>query len=125
MAYNFGSLVFAAAPADKTFFGVLMYVIAIVVIVVLAYFTTRFVGKVYSFGFKSRYLKLVDRVTIPPDKMIVLVEFADKLYLLASDKSGVSLIDTLDPEIIKTIDSQNTEEETKSFLDFLNVKRRK
>lgn len=115
--------ILSSTEINHSFLGMVLYVIAVVIIIVLAYFTTRFVARFYSFSNKTKYIKILDRVVLAPDRSIVLLEFSGKVYMIGNDKNGVNLLDAISLNEIKEIEIKPVSTSNKkSFLDLLNGK---
>ncbi|WZL74855.1 flagellar biosynthetic protein FliO [Clostridiaceae bacterium 35-E11] len=78
------------------------------IILVLAYYTTKIVGKKSNMYFGNKNLKIVERISLGMDKSIYIISICENYYLLAVTKQNIELIDKLNPESIK--DFSNNED---------------
>lgn len=69
--------------------GALMWV---VVILVLAYWCSRYLGKRYGGSVSGRYLKIIDRVQVGADRYLLLVKLQEHTYLVGVSPAGVQLL---------------------------------
>ena len=69
--------------------GALMWVI---VILVLAYWCSRYLGKRYGGSVSGTYLKIIDRVQVGADRYLLLVRLQEHTYLLGVSPAGVQLL---------------------------------
>lgn len=87
--------------------GTVIFVLVIFLVVMyLAYVASKLVGKRYSAG--GRNLQLIETMSIAPNKQLYIVRAADKTFLLASSKDGVTCLGELDGD--KLVAVQNTDE---------------
>lgn len=69
--------------------GALMW---IVVILALAYWCSRYLGKRYGGGVSGKYLKVIDRVQVGADRYLLLVKLEEHTYLIGVSPAGVQLL---------------------------------
>lgn len=69
--------------------GALMW---IVVILVLAYWCSRYLGKRYGGGVSGKYLKVLDRIQVGADRYLFLLKLQDHTYLIGVSPAGVQLL---------------------------------
>ena len=69
--------------------GALMWV---VVILVLAYWCSRYLGKRYGGGTSGKYLRVIDRVQVGADRYLLLVKLQEHTYLVGVSPAGVQLL---------------------------------
>ena len=69
--------------------GALMW---IVVILVLAYWCSRYLGKRYGGSVSGTYLKIIDRVQVGADRYLLLVKLEEHTYLIGVSPAGVQLL---------------------------------
>ncbi len=75
---------------------VVMYVLAVIAVIALAYLTTIAVAKLYNKGTGSTNIKIIERVNIATDKSLWLISLGEKYYFLYTDRNGLSKIDEVD-----------------------------
>lgn len=68
------------------------------VILLLCYYTTRFIGKKMSGRTKNKYIRIVDTLPLGMDKNLYLILVGKKHFLLFSDKKGLELVSEIDME---------------------------
>lgn len=77
----------------------IVYFIFFILIVALAYFTTRWIGKHQrAIRVKSKYMEIVDSLQLDGDNALYIVKSPEGLLLLGSGKEGVNLLKTLGAE---------------------------
>lgn len=75
----------------------LLVLAMLALVLVLAYFTTRFVGKRYgAAGQGSKLIRVLDRVPISQDKQLLLIIVAGKAMLIGAAPQGVSKLCDID-----------------------------
>ena len=81
------------------FFSVLIkflyFLLVFGIIVSLAYFTTRMVGKRVP-GSTGRYMRIVDTLYMGTDRVLVIVRVKNEYLLLSSSGRGVEIVKELD-----------------------------
>lgn len=95
----------AAAPST----GSIVALFAMLVLLILAaYFTTKFVGGKANRFFHSKYMLLLDRLNISKDKSVMIVKVGEKHYVLGVSAQRVSLIDTLPEDSLTELEAPKT-----------------
>lgn len=61
---------------------VLLSIFMLIIVLVLAYFTTKWIGKKGMAYSNARFIKIIDRAVISPDKSLVIVTVEGKTLLL-------------------------------------------
>lgn len=101
---------------------VILLIVYLVLLLVGAYYLTKFVSrramqkgtkKRHVFGQKNRWkqgelVSVVDRIPIDRDKTILVVEFANKHYLMSTSGQDIKLLDTV--EMQKSVSPDTAEE---------------
>jgi flagellar biogenesis protein FliO len=64
-------------------------------IVLLAYFTSRWLFKSRFSGANGKNMQVIERMYLAADKVLVIVLVDKTYYLMSHDKNGIQLIDTL------------------------------
>lgn len=98
-----------------TYYYPLIVLCASIVIIILAYFTTKFVSGGFNSKIVNRNIKFIERMPLGVDKSLILFELDNHFYLMFLSKNGAQLIDKLDTLEIKEQMSQNV-----SFKEILS-----
>ncbi len=98
----------------------IVYTLAMVGVIVVALLIFKNATSVGGFQ-KSKYLKLVDTMSLGQRKMLYIVSTGTENFLIAGDSDKTTLISKLDkleikPETIKSVQSQETFQETIDML---------
>lgn len=73
-------------------------------VLVLAYVSSRFLGKRLASGGSGRHLKLLDQLPLGPNRGLFLVAVAGKVMVVGLAEGGVSLIcEIQDPEAVRSL----------------------
>lgn len=83
------------------FLDYLYAIVAIGVIILLAYLCTKFIASKSTggaIGGKTANMRVVDRLVLGKDKQILIVTVAEKAYLLGVSNQEISVLDVLDME---------------------------
>ncbi|SDN19861.1 FliO/MopB family protein [Acetanaerobacterium elongatum] len=82
------------------FFSVAGAVLLIIGIVVLAFYSTKWLGKRVGTPLSGKYLAVVDRITLGQDKSIAIIKVNDKYLLVGIASSGITNLGELSSEDI-------------------------
>ena len=97
------------------FISLLTILIAVGSVMFLAYVMTKFVGKKSSGMIKSKYMKIVDTLSLGFDKNIYLVQVGEQFVLMHMSVKGLEFICNIERELIKPTIANTPNESTKSF----------
>ncbi|WP_312643800.1 flagellar biosynthetic protein FliO [Hydrogenoanaerobacterium sp.] len=67
----------------------LFSLVVLILILVLAYYTTKWIGKKGSMQSGSRMIKVLDRVMVGQDKMLMIVQVQDQTMLVGMTSHSV------------------------------------
>lgn len=98
-----------------TYYYPLIVLSASILIIILAYFTTKLVSGGFNSKIASRNIKFIEKMPLGVDKSLILIELDNHFYLMYLSKNGAQLIDKLDSLEIKEQMSQNV-----SFKEILS-----
>lgn len=100
----------------------LFLVFVLVIVMVGAYYTTKFLsGKARQIS-KSKHIHVIDRMGIAKDKALFLTKVGGKCFFIGVTNQAVSTLGELDPKDIENIASEEPEAEKSvfgRFSDFL------
>ena len=74
------------------------------VILVLAYLSSRFLGKTWNRTQRGRYMEVIDQVAVGQDRAVLIIRVKDQSFLVGSTSGGINLISELDTEF-EAVDS--------------------
>ena len=101
----------------------LIYLVFFIIISMLAYLTTRWIGKhKMKMTIKSKYMEIIDSLSLGSEKGLYIVKSPQGLLLLGVTKEGVYLLEKLgaeEAELIRQAEA-NHESYDKSFTVYLN-----
>ncbi len=81
----------------ESFFQVVGVIFAMVIIVIAAYYLTKFLSvKSKGLGGKTRCFRLIDRFSVSKDKMFVLIAVGNNVYLIGITGQNMTVVDQLD-----------------------------
>lgn len=98
----------------KIIFAILLFLI----ILALAYFTSKFVAKNSTKLNNGKNMEIIDVLNLGNNKKIIMVKIIDKIYVLGISNTEINTIDTFDSEgsIEKLIKDTNYKPNFESFL---------
>jgi len=105
------------SPWDN-FIQMLGLIILLVIILVAAYYTTRFVGSIRQGQLKHSNFQVIDAYRIGPNKVIEIVKIANKYIVIAIGKDTVNYITELDEAEVSVREEQG--KELQSFAQTLD-----
>lgn len=79
-----------------SFIQMLGLVILLIVILIAAYYTTRFIGGIRQGQLKHSNFQVIDAYRISPNKVIEIVKIANKYVVIAIGKDTINYITELD-----------------------------
>lgn len=78
---------------------VLMVILVFILILYLAYFATKKLGKRLSFkGVGNKNIKIIESISVGQNKAIMIIQSAGKTMLIGITQNGINLISELDDE---------------------------
>jgi flagellar biogenesis protein FliO len=77
------------------FFKAVYFLIVFGIIVVLAYYSTRILGKRVSAN-SGKYMRIVDTLFVGNDRTLIIVQVKDEFLLMSSSVKGIEIIKGLD-----------------------------
>ncbi|MDK2917400.1 MAG: flagellar protein FliO/FliZ [Candidatus Petromonas sp.] len=78
------------------FFNISVFILASIFIIILAYFTTRFLSLNFTSKNNNKNIKFVEKFPLGVDKSLVLIQLDNNFYLIFINKNGAQLIDKID-----------------------------
>ncbi len=103
--------------AWDSFIQMLGLVILLIVILIAAYYTTKFIGGMKQGQLSRSNFQVIDAYRISPNKVIQIVKIANKYIVLAIGKDSINYITELDESEISLKTEQ--EKEPQSFTQIL------
>lgn len=98
--------------------SVIGIVAAVCVVVLAAYFVTRFLASgVRPGGQNPHSMKLIDRFAVSKDKMFVLISAGQSAYLVGVTNQTMTLIDTVDLSEVQGTERQKPVFHVQSFKE--------
>ena len=93
-------------------------ILVLVLILLLAYVSSRFLGKSWNRAGHGNYMQIIDQLVVGPDRQLLIVKIKDKAYLMSSSSAGIQCIKELDGEfnISESIGTPGNE----TFLQYLD-----
>ncbi len=99
---------------------VFSYLGIVILVLILAYLSTKFLTRLNFSKMQNRNIKLLDKFFISSDKSIYLIKVEKKVYLLSSDKTGLRLLDTLNEEELPSYFSDENIDYNNKRKDYTN-----
>lgn len=80
------------------FFELVGLLLVFVLILVLCYYTTKFIGRKFTSGAKNKTMKIVETLPLGLDKCLYLILVGKKHFLFFSSKKGMELVSEIEME---------------------------
>lgn len=93
--------------------------LAVILILYLAFVCTRYIGKTSKIKGSSRYIRLVDQIAVGQDRTIAVIKTGDSYLLLGITPSGITVLKELGEEELQELDDGPMQE--LQFPDFKSV----
>jgi len=106
-----------------SFIELIGLIVLLVIILVAAYYTTRFVGGIKQGQSKNSNFQVIDAYRISPNKVIQIVKIANKYIVVAIGKDTINFITELDESEVYIRDEQTVNRGSfKQILDKIGDK---
>jgi flagellar protein FliO/FliZ len=92
---------------------VLWFIFASILVIILAYYVSRYYASFSLSVNKSRYIKILDKYMIGKDKYIILICINEKYYLIGITNNNINLISVID-DLKEYSTSQNMTDDPQS-----------
>ena len=107
-----------AATSLDSFVQLITVLIIFVFVLILTYFTTRWMAGIQKGRSFNRNLKIIETISVGNNKMISIVEAGTKYIVVSIGKDEVNFLTELKEDELKDLsfkDPQNTTQNTESF----------
>lgn len=104
----------------QTFFSILTIIITLGCVVFLAYVMTKFVGKKSMNMMKSKYMTVIDSLSMGFDRTIYLVKVGEQYVLMYSSTKGFEFICNIEAGKIDPSSIQENNAQANSFSKYFN-----
>lgn len=103
--------------------------LAVILILYLAFVCTRYVGKTAKIKGSSRYIKLIDQIAVGQDRTIAVIQSGSSYLLLGITSSGITVLKELKEEELEELGSSPGEDaqfpDFKTMMDKIAKRKRK
>lgn len=96
------------------FFEIIVPLLAFVIVMILCYYTTKFVGGKFAVGKKNKTMKIVETLSLGLDRCLYLIKVGKKYFLFHSNKKGIELVSEIEIEELAS-DSEEVSESANVF----------
>lgn len=94
---------------------------AAALIIYLSYLFSKYVGKTMNKSSSSRYMRLIDQITIGQDRNIVIMQAGDKYLLVGITSGQINLLREMKEEelVLLSPDEEQTTVKTPDFKELI------
>ena len=92
------------------FLKIFFYLVVLILVLVLAYYTTRILGRGIYGKQESKHMQVLDRMAVGRDSYLLVVRIQDRILLMGVSPSGIVRLEELD-----TYDKKNPAEDPPDF----------
>jgi len=71
-------------------------IIGIILVLLLTYYSTKWISTKSSIGLKSKYINVTDRIMLGQNKFLAIAEINNKYYLLGITEKNINMLKELD-----------------------------
>lgn len=116
----FNSFAYAVGNGDeesflKLFIKMILYLLIFIAVIVLCFYGTKLVGKRSKSFFKSKYMEIIDTVSLGTNIKLIIMKVNDKIYIMGVGNNGFTLIDKINEDEFPIYE----ESDEKNFTDYL------
>lgn len=87
--------------------NLLFTTIGVIIIIFFAYFGTRWISTKYKNMTSGKYIKILERIALSQDKMLVLAQLNDKVYFLGISGQHIETITSMDSSELPKVEEEN------------------
>ena len=103
----------------KGFIPLVVALIAVGVVLYLSYLFSRYLAVGAAKINKSKYIKVIDRVVLGQDKMIMIAAIGGKYYLIGSSTQSIQILTELDDNASAEISYSESTSDSGAFKNML------
>jgi flagellar biosynthetic protein FliO len=97
--------------------SIFVTLILFIAVIFLAIYSTKFIGKRFAVSMGGKNMKIIERIALGPDKMILLVKVAEKVMVVGVTTGQMTTLAEIDPETIEIEPEIAPKYDFKSILD--------
>lgn len=97
------------------FIKILFYLIVLIVVLVLAYYTTRMLGRDMGRARGTGGMEILDRMALGRDSYLLVVRVQERIFLIGVTPGGISRVEELE-----SYDKKESAETTPDFVSLLS-----
>ena len=94
--------------------------VAVAVIIYLSYLASKYIGMGMSLGSSSRYMRMIDQITLGQDRHVAIVQVGGKYLLIGVTSGQVNVLSELRDEELFPLEP-DTEEGSTKIPDFKSM----
>ena len=92
-------------------------IIGIVLVLVLTYYSTKWLSARSTLAQKSKYMNIVDKIVLGQNKFLAIAEINSKYYLISITEKNINILKELDDFHILDDENQNNTMVFNKILD--------
>ncbi|MDK2798570.1 MAG: flagellar protein FliO/FliZ [Clostridiales bacterium] len=104
------------SPGFEAFINIFVGLIIFVCLLFLTYITTRFIGQKATAAMKSKYIKVIESISLGIDKNIYLVQIDKKYIVIATSGKTIQYLTDIE---LENLDEAN--EEINKKIEFTDI----
>lgn len=101
------------------FFDMLGLLLVFALVLLLAYYTTRFIGKRFTGRTKNKTMRVIETLPLGLEKSLYLILVGKKYFLFHSSKKGLELVSEI--ELDEQPEAAQESNETANVFDFRRI----
>lgn len=101
------------------FSEIIVPLLAFVIVLILCYYTTKFVGRKFTVGKKNKIIKIIETLSLGLDRYLYLIKVGEKYFLFHSSKKGMELVSEIEME--ESVNVSEEVNESTSVFEFKKI----
>ena len=102
----------------KSFFTLFLALFAVAAVVYLSYLFSRYIASSAPKPVGSRYMKVIDRIILGQDRMLLIVMIGESFYLISSGPQSMTLLKELPPHEVEVLLQEDPMQDANLFKSF-------
>lgn len=104
---------------DNSFSDIAFSVVSFLLVIVLAYFATKFIAKKSSNLANSSNIQMIDHINLGHNNRIMIVKIYNNLYILAVNNNRIDVIDNLQYDADNLINKESKNDKSTQTFNYI------
>mgnify|MGYP000914071735 CR=1 FL=1 len=104
----------------KEFLYISLLIMGFIVVLLAAYYFTKFIGSKMSYSNTNKHIKVLDRVFLGNDKSICIIQIGNRFFVIGITNHHIELISELNEAEVVPISDDNSGSFSNIFETYMN-----